>query len=116
MVHLTCSLLGLLAPFRSCFRQEAFLSFAAVVEAWLVCLGPRTLSEVWQFCVLQRVRHYCTIYDLFSRASWDWDELDKILPALLLIQFVPFGIVWLAVDDTLCHKRGKRVAYGGIFL
>jgi hypothetical protein len=114
--HLIPSLAELLAPFRGCFRQEAFLNFVAVVEAWLVCLGPRTLSEVWQFCVLQRVRHYCTIYDLFSRASWDWDELGKILLVLLVVEFVPFGTVWLAIDDTLCHKRGKRVAFGGIFL
>jgi len=114
--HLSPALLDLLAPFRTCFRQEAFHSFAAVVEAWLVCLGPRTLSEVWQFCILQRCRHYCTIYDLFARARWDWDELGKVLLALLLVAFAPGGIVWLAVDDTLCHKRGKRVAYGGIFL
>jgi hypothetical protein len=66
--------------------------------------------------LLNPVRHYCCVYDLFSRASWDWDELGKILLALLLVEFVPFGIVWLAVDDTLCHKRGKHVALGGIFL
>src|SRR5262249_38299672 len=24
--------------------------------------------------------------------------------------------VWLVIDDTLCHKRGARVAFGGIFL
>jgi hypothetical protein len=110
------SLVELLAPFRPCFRQEAFVNFACVVEAWLICLGPRTLSEVWQFCFLQRVRHYCIVYDLFSRANWDWDDLGKILLALLLVEFVPFGIVWLAVDDTLCHKRGQHVALGGIFL
>lgn len=110
------SLAELLAPFRPCFRAEAFVNFAAVVDAWLIRLGPRTLSEVWQFCFLQRLRHYCAVYDLFSRASWDWDELGKILLALLLVEFVPSGVVWLAVDDTLCHKRGKRVALGGIFL
>jgi hypothetical protein len=110
------SLVELLAHFRPCFRQEAFVNFASIVEAWLICLGPRTLSEVWQFCILQRVRHYGVVYDLFSRASWDWDDLSKILLALLLVEFVPFGIVWLAVDDTLCHKRGKHVALGGIFL
>lgn len=82
----------------------------------VACLGPRTLSEVWQFCVLQRLRHYGVVYDLFSRARWDWDELGKVLLALLLVEFVPAGIVWLAVDDTLCHKRGKHVALGGIFL
>jgi hypothetical protein len=116
MDQLTPSLADLLAPFRPCFRLEPFLNFVAVVEAWFICLGPRTLSEVWQFCFLQRVRHYCVIYDLFSRADWDWDDLAKILLALLVVEFVPFGIVWLAVDDTLCHKRGKHVAYGGIFL
>jgi hypothetical protein len=114
--HLIPSLAELLAPFRGCFRQEAFVNFACVVEAWLICLGPRTLSEVWQFSVLNRFRHYCAIYDLFSRANWDFDELGKILLALLLLEFAPSGVVWLAVDDTLCHKRGKRVAYGGIFL
>jgi hypothetical protein len=25
-------------------------------------------------------------------------------------------VVWVAIDDTLCHKRGARVAFGGIFL
>jgi CBS domain-containing protein len=116
MDQLIPSLADLLGPFRPCFRLEAFHSFACVVEAWLICLGPRTLSEVWQFCVLARARHYCTIYDLFSRSCWDWDELGKLLLALLVAEFAPRGIVWLAVDDTLCHKRGKRVALGGIFL
>jgi hypothetical protein len=110
------SLAELLGHFRPCFRQEAFVNFCCVVEAWLICLGPRTLSEVWQFSVLNRFRHYCCVYDLFSRANWDWDELGKILLALLIAEFAPFGVVWLAVDDTLCHKRGKRVAFGGIFL
>ena len=110
------SLAELLGHFRPCFRQEAFVNFLAVVEAWLICLGPRTISEVWQFCFLQRVRHYGVVYDLFSRANWDWDALGKILLTLLVVEFVPQGVVWLAVDDTLCHKRGKRVALGGIFL
>jgi DDE superfamily endonuclease len=106
----------LLGHFRPCFRAEAFHNFSHVVEGWIVCLGPRTLSEVWQFSVLQRVRHYSAIYDLFSRANWDWDDLGKILLLLLLLEFVPSGFVWIAVDDTLCHKRGKHVALGGIFL
>ena len=110
------SLTDLLAHFRSAFRAEAFHNFACVIQAWFLCLGPRTLAEVWQFCILQRVRHYCTIYDLFSRARWDWDDLGKLLLGLLITHLVPGDFVWLAVDDTLCHKRGKNVAYGGIFL
>jgi hypothetical protein len=110
------SLAELLGHFRGCFHPDTFGTFCHLTQAWVVCLGPRRLSEVWQFCVLERVRHYCTVYDFFSRARWDWDELGKVLLLLLILQFVPAGLVWVAVDDTLCHKRGKRVAFGGIFL
>ena len=39
-----------------------------------------------------------------------------MLCLLILTHLLPSGIVSLVVDDTLCHKRGKRVAFGGIFL
>lgn len=110
------SLAELLAHFRPAFRAEAFHNFAAVVQAWLLCLGPRTLTEVWQFSLLPRVRHYSAIYHLFAYAKWDWDDLGRILMTLLLVHLVPAGRLWFAVDDTLCHKRGKRIAFGGIFL
>ena len=35
---------------------------------------------------------------------------------MILTHLVPGGVVWVAVDDTLCHKRGAKVAFGGIFL
>jgi hypothetical protein len=109
-------LADLLGHFRGCFRAESFATFCAAVEAWLVCLGPRRLSEVWQFCVMDRARRYGALYDFFSRASWEWDDLGRVLLTLLVLEFVPAGLVHVAVDDTLCHKRGKRVAFGGIFL
>ena len=38
------------------------------------------------------------------------------MATLILTHLVPGGVVWVAVDDTLCHKRGAKVAFGGIFL
>ena len=35
---------------------------------------------------------------------------------MILTHLVPGGVVWVVVDDTLCHKRGAKVAFGGIFL
>ncbi len=35
---------------------------------------------------------------------------------MILSHLVPGGVVWVAVDETLCHKRGAKVAFGGIFL
>ena len=116
MDELITSLAPLLAPLRPCFRHEAFLTFQQVLVAWLLCPGPRTLTEVWQVCALRGRRHYTAIYHLFGAACWDWDEIGALLLLRLLTLLLPEGYVWLVVDDTLCHKRGAKVAFGGIFL
>ena len=56
------------------------------------------------------------VYRLFSQAVWNFDEVARILLVRLLAVFVPGSRVWVVVDDTLCHKRGAKVAFGGIFL
>jgi len=115
--HLTVSLAELLGQFRGCFaRPESFVVFQPVVVAWVLCLRCRTLTEVWQLTGLGPKMHYDAIYSLFASAKWDWDEVGVLLCLLLFAHLVPFGLISIAVDDTLCHKRGQKVAFGGIFL
>jgi hypothetical protein len=115
--HFTVSVAELLGPLRSCFaRPESFAVFQPVVVAWILCLRCRTLTEVWQLTGLGPKMHYDAIYSLFASAKWDWDELGVLLCLLLLTHLDVFGLITVAVDDTLCHKRGKNVAFGGIFL
>jgi hypothetical protein len=117
MEHLTVSLADLLGSFSGCFaRRESFAVFEPVVLAWILCLRCRTLTEVWQLTGLGPKMHYDAIYSLFASAKWDWDELGTLLCLLILTHLVPFGLISIAVDDTLCHKRGKNIAFGGIFL
>ena len=117
MEHLTVSLAQLLGLFQGCFaRPESFAVFQSAVVAWILCLRCRTLTELWQLTGLGPVMHYDAIYSLFASAQWDWDELGAILILLLLVHLDPFGLVSVAIDDTLCHKRGKRISFGGIFL
>jgi hypothetical protein len=117
VAHLTVSLAELLGHFRGCFaRPESFAVFQPVVVAWLLCLRGRTLTEVWQLTGLESKMHFDAIYSLFASAKWDWDEIGVLLCSLLLLHLVPFGLVSIVVDDTLCHKRGKYIAFGGVFL
>ena len=110
------SFAALLDFFSPCFRAEVFGTFKAMVSAWALCPGPRTISEVWQATGLAARRHHDTAYALFHSARWDWDELGKILALVIVARLVPTGVVWLVVDDTLCHKRGANVAFGGFYL
>ncbi|MGZ3304094.1 MAG: IS701 family transposase [Isosphaeraceae bacterium] len=116
MDQLIPTLAALVAPFRDCFRAEVFQTFQALLAGWVVCVGPRTISEVWQATGLAAKRHHDTAYAVFHSAAWEWDDLGLVLATLVLTHLVPGGVVWIAVDDTLCHKRGAKVAFGGIFL
>src|SRR5262245_31268891 len=87
-----------------------------MVAAWIVCLGRRTISRVWQTTGQADHRHHAAAFRLFSQAVWNFDDLARVLLVRLLAAFVPGSRVWVVVDDTLCHKRGAKVAFGGIFL
>jgi hypothetical protein len=111
------ALLHLLNHFSGCFaRPESHAVFQQVCLGWLICLRGRTLTEVWQSSRLGAQMHFDAIYSLFSSARWEWDDIAKLLMLLILCHLVPFGIVSAAVDDTLCHKRGQRISFGGVFL
>ena len=116
MDQLIPTLAALLEGFADCFRQETFQTFGLIVAAWALCPGPHTISEVWQATGLAAKRHHDLAYALFSSARWDWDDLGKVLMLLIAAHLIPTGAVWLAVDDTLAHKRGAKVAFGGFFL
>ena len=116
MDQLIPSLATLVGAFGNGFHPQVFSTFQALIAGWVVCLGPRTISEVWQATGLAARRHHDTAYAVFHSAAWEWDELGIILATLILTHLVPGGVVWVAVDDTLCHKRGAKVAFGGIFL
>ena len=95
---------------------QVFQTFQILIAGWIVCLGPHTISEVWQATGWAAKRHHDTAYAVFHSAAWEWDDLGIVLATLILAHLVPGGVVWIVVDDTLCHKRGAKVAFGGIFL
>jgi len=102
--------------FRDGFHPQVFQTFQALIAGWIVGLGPRTLSAVWQATGLAAKRHHDTASAVFHSAAWEWDDLGIVLATLILTHLIPGGVAWVVVDDTLCHKRGAKVAFGGIFL
>jgi hypothetical protein len=116
MEQLMPSLEVFLAGLAPAFRQEVFTLFGHMVGAWIVCLGRRTISRVWETTGQAEQRNHAAAFRLFSQAVWNWDEVCRLLWVRIMALLVPGTHVWLVVDDTLCHKRGAKVAFGGIFL
>lgn len=116
MDRLTPSLSLLVAIDAGCFRAEVFEMFRLMLGGWICCLGRRTISRVWETTGLSQTQAHSPAFRLFSQAVWNWDEVCRLLLLDILTHLVPGTEVWLVVDDTLCHKRGGHVAFGGIFL
>ena len=116
MDQLIPSLAAVVEAFRACFRQEVFLTFQHLLVGWIIAPGPRTITEVWQATGRAAKHHWDTAYALFASAQWNWDELGKILILLIVTRLIHQGIIWIVIDDTLCHKRGAKVAFGGFFV
>jgi hypothetical protein len=55
--------------------------------------------------------HFSNYHRFFSQYVWESDALSWVLARLLVAMFAPSGTICLAVDDTLCRKRGLTV-YG----
>src|ERR1051326_6398538 len=83
--------------------------------AWIVCLGRRTISRVWETTGQSEQHNHATAYRLFSEAVWNWDEVCRLL-LLRVLALAPGVRLWVVIDDPLAHKRGAKVAFGGIFL
>src|SRR5512142_2458741 len=112
MDQLIPSLAALVEPFRDCFHPHVFQTFQVLLAGWIVCLGPRTISEVWQATGWAAKRHHDTAYAVFHSAAWEWDDLGIVVATLLLTHLVPVGVVWIVVDAVLSTMKHKTLRFG----
>ena len=101
----------LLSEFRCVFTSPSFQTFVCLMTGWVLSHRRRFVTElIWSSGCTQWGHHSC-YHRFFSQAAWNLDSLCEILAKLVVRVFVPTGLIELAVDDTLCRKRGLTV-YG----
>ena len=99
------------------FTQPSFQTHVAVLLGWVMCLGRRTEYGVFQTIqadtpVSRKERHpFDCFYNFFSRSAWAVHDLAHHVAVAIVVRLNPRGLLYLVVDDTLLHKRGKHV-YG----
>jgi hypothetical protein len=99
------------------FTQPSFQTHLAVLVGWIMCLGKRTEYGVFQTIradtpLSRQQRHpFDRFYNFFSRSAWTVHDLAHQVAVEIVVRLNPRGMLYLVVDDTLLHKRGKHV-YG----
>jgi DDE superfamily endonuclease len=110
-MELTATFRLLLQDFQCVFTQPTFLTFVAVLTGWCLSHRHRYVTELIQSSGSTHQGHHSRYHRFFSQARWSLDAVWLVLACLLVAVFAPVGIIELAVDDTLCRKRGLTV-YG----
>jgi hypothetical protein len=99
------------------FTEPTFQTHIEVLLGWVMCLGKRTEFAVFQTIqadtpLSRKERHPFDRFDnFFSRTAWTVHDLARQLAVAIVVALNPRELLYLVVDDTLLHKRGKQV-YG----
>jgi hypothetical protein len=92
MDQLIPGLAALGEAFRESFHPQVFSTFQSLIAGGIVCLGPHTLSEVWQATGWAAIRHHETAYAVFPSACCEWDDLGIVLATLILTLLLQLGL------------------------
>lgn len=110
-MEVTSSFLVLLSEFRCVFTVPTFPTFVSLMCGWVLSHRRRFVTDLIWSSGSTRRGHHSKYHRFFSKSAWELDTLSWVLAQLLVKIFAPTGVIELAVDDTLCRKRGLTV-YG----
>ncbi len=110
-MELTQSFADLLAHFSSTFTDPTFQTFTQICSGWILSHRHRYITDVIFSGGNVANGHWARFHRFFSDAAWDIDVLHMCLALLVVRTLCPTGTILLAVDDTLCRKRGLTI-YG----
>src|SRR4051795_3630865 len=111
------SFAALLQPFRDQMTAPTFASLLTVLTGWVLA-GRRTVTGALAGGLaagLGVAKHHSAYHRLFAAARWSLDAAGlAVLGLVLAAALAGGGTVFLAVDDTLCRRRGRRVWGAGM--
>jgi len=115
MWHMIPSLDSLVQTLAPVFTQPSFTTQCQLLLGWLMCPGTHTGYRVGQTIqanteVSGAERHpFDRYYNFFSRSGWNISGLAYRVAVMMVTTLKVYGPLYLIVDDTLLHKRGRKV-------
>lgn len=106
-MDLCISFRALMEPFASLFGAQNYALWQALMTGWVLSQRHRFISDLIVSSNSTRKGAWCNYYRFFNRYKWSVDQVCRVLLMLILTRLVPANaVIILAVDDTLCRKRG----------
>ena len=110
-MQVTSSFSIVLLHFQCVFTAPSFVIFVDLMTGWLLSHRHRYITDLILTSGSVGNGHHSRYHNFFSKSSWMLGAVSELLARLLVDWFVSTGVIELAIDDTLCRKRGLTV-YG----
>ena len=110
-MNLVTSFAVLLQPLAIAMTAPSFANLVTVLTGW-VFAPRRTITGMLGAAGAVGRKHHSAFHRLFASARWSLDAMG--LAVFRLIEPFLEGEIQLAVDDTLCRKRGLKAFGAGM--
>jgi hypothetical protein len=113
-MSLVASFRELLQPFQSHMTAPTFASLLTLLAGWVLCRRHTVTGAL--AAAGGHDKHFCAYHRVFAAARWDVEAVGLALAGVILglLAAGSGGVVFLVVDDTLCHRRGRKVFGAGM--
>lgn len=106
-MELCTSFQVLLQHFAPVFSTPCYVHWTTLMAGWTLSQRTRFVSDMIVSSDATRKGAWANYYRFFNRYKWSLDKVCRVLLSLIIQRFLPSdALIILAVDDTLCRKRG----------
>jgi len=115
MLPLPARFAGIILAFAPLFVHRSWRHAQILLVGAILTPGQRTVTSVLRIIGRAQERRFVNVHRILNRAAWCRRSGSRILLGLLVDAFAQRGPVVLGLDDTIEHRRGKRIAANGIY-
>jgi len=115
IMELCRSFRGLFESFAPVFSAPCFSLWTTLMTGWVLSHRHRYVSDLIVSSDATRRGDWSAYYRFFNRYKWSLDALCCQVARLVVAVLVPAdAVMTIAVDDTLCRKRGLGLFGAGM--
>ena len=105
----------LIAAFAPIFSKRIWQPAQVLLTGAILALGKRTVTAVLRVMGLSDEKHFQNYHRVLNRAVWSSLAASQILLGLLVVAFVPLGVIVMGIDDTIERRWGAKIKARGIY-
>jgi len=99
----------LIAAFAPLFSKRILADCASLADGGHLGPGKRTVTSVLRVMGLSDEKHFQNYHRVLNRAVWSSLAASQILLGLLVVAFVPLGVIVMGLDDTIERRWGAQI-------